>query len=343
MRRSKILPGVLLVALAAGLLAGCGGKDSYTARVRLENGEINEKSVVLSIGNTGVTYSKVRHYCYLLSCQYDKNFSHQVWDYSLGKEGTIGDQAKEEILSMVTQMAVIGRTARSKKITLTGDEKDQAVQRAEKLMEQAGEENKKKYSLSLQQMTEVLEENLLAEKMFYIATDEVGTFIPDEEALQRKVQYIRILTNGTTADGTVVNMASGEKARAKKRAERILRDLQAAHGTEDFLAVARKNTDAQKVEDTIGTVGENTGELPDTAVIVAWELKEGQMTSSVVEAEDGFYIILCADAEDEEAMHARKEELIEQSQTEMFRRKYSKWLGDDEIRISKSFWKIFDI
>ncbi len=339
MRRNKILAAVVLTALAMGLLAGCGGNGKTYRNVKLENGEIKDNSVVVSIGDTGVTYSKVRNYCYLLSSQYGKNFGQEVWDYPLGKEGTIGDEAKEEILSMVTQMAVISKTAKKEKVTLGSDDRDQAVQKAEELMENASQEDKEKYCLSLQQMTEVFEENLLAERMFYIATDEVDTNISDKEAKQRKIQYIRILTNGTTQDGVKVDLGQKEKEQARKRADKLAQDGKKA---EDFHAFAQKNTDGSKVEETIGTLGQNTGELADAAVTKAWELKKGQI-SPVIEGEDGYYIIRCVEETDEDATYARKEQLIEQRQTEMFRKKYNGWLGDDEVRISKSFWKIFKI
>lgn len=330
---------MLLTGLMLSLLSGCSDSGKVSGGVRLENGEIKENSVVVSIGNTGVTYSKVRNYCYLLTRQYDEKFSHEVWDYSLGKEGTIGDEAKEEVLNMVTQMAVIGKTAKSQKVTLGGDEKDQAVRRAEELMANASEEDKKNYCLTLQQMTEVFEENLLAEQMFYMATDEVDTNISDEEAAQRKIQYIKILTNGTAPNGVQVNLGKSEKAQALKKAQKLAQD---AARTDDFLTFAQKNTDGAAVEATIGHVGQNTGELSDTAAASAWELKKGQ-TSGVITAEDGYYIVRCIVEEDEDATYARKEKLIEERQTEMFREKYKKWLGDDEINISKSFWKIFKI
>lgn len=339
MRKNRMLALITLAILVLGMLAGCNGNGKTYRSVRLENGEIQDNSVVVSIGDIGVAYSKVRNYCYLLSSQYDKNFSHEVWEYPLGKESTIGDEAKEEVLSMVTQMAVISKTARKEKVTLGSDEKDQALQKAEELIKNASEEDKENYCLSLQQMTEVFEENLLAEKMFYIATDEVDTNISDRESRQRKIQYIRILTNGTTEDGVKVNLGENERAQAQKRAERLLQEAKKA---EDFLAFAQKNTDGAKAEEIIGMPGQNMGELSETAVARAWELKKGQI-SPVVDGGDGYYIIRCLDEIDEEATYARKEKLIEQRQTEMFRKKYSSWLGDDEIRISKSFWKIFNI
>ena len=339
MRKSKMLMGVLVGVFVAGVLAGCSDRGKTFRGIRLENGDIKEQSVVVSIGDSGVTYSKVRNYCYILSQRYDRNFGHEVWEYPLGKEETIGDEAKEEVLNMVTQMAVIGKTAKSQKVTLGSDEKDQALQKAEELMKSASKEDKKKYCLTLQQMTEIFEENLLAEKMFYIATDEVDTDISDEEAAQRKIQYIRILTNGTTEDGVHVNLGGQEKAQALKRAEKLLQD---ARKGEDFLAFARQNTDGTAAEAVIGHPGQNTGELSNTAAAQAWELKKGQM-SGVVSSEDGYYIIRCVEERDEDATQQRKEKLIEERQTEMFREKYGKWLGDDEIRISKSFWKIFKI
>ena len=38
-----------------------------------------------------------------------------------------------------------------------------------------------------------------------------------------------------------------------------------------------------------------------------------------------------------------KEEIIEERQTNMFKKKYTEWLGEYEVDISKAFWKVFEI
>lgn len=336
MKKSKVLlAGILIVSMIVGTFAGCSS-GKVSGGVRLENGEIKGNSVVLSIGDIGIKYSKIRNYCYLLSRQYDRKFSHAVWDYKITDETKIGDEAKEEIIRMVTQLAVIGRTAKSQKITLSGDEKDEAVQKAEEVLASATEEEKKNYFLTVQELSEVFQENLLAEKMFYIATDDADTEISDEEAKQIKIQYIQMITNGTTADGVQIHLGEKEKTDARKKMDVLLAQARKA---DDFLTMAQENTESATAELTIGR---DTTLLDEEAVQAAFQLKKGEF-SQVVETPGAYYIIYCVNDNDEDATYTRKEAIIADRQTKMFKEKYADWLGKDEISISKSFWKIFEI
>ena len=46
---------------------------------------------------------------------------------------------------------------------------------------------------------------------------------------------------------------------------------------------------------------------------------------------------------DEDATYARKEEIIEERQTNMFKEKYSEWIAKNKVSISSKFWNEFDI
>lgn len=323
------MAGVLLAAvLAAGMLTGCGGKGGITSAVKLETGEIKDTSVVLKVGDIGVKYSEVRNYCYMLKEQYEGNFGSELWDYPIDKETTIADEAKEEIVNMITQLKVIGATAASQKVTLTNDEKDEAIRRAEELLQNAAEADRKKYSLSLSGLQKIYEENALANKMFYIATDAADTEVTDAEARQIRIAYI-FIRNPKNAGVT-------ERAQTQEQAQEI---LEQARESSDFVEFAGENTEADTVE---LTVGRDSTEPEQAAVQAAFALKEGAV-SSVVQGENGCYIVYCISDNDEDATYARKEEIIAERQTDMFKKKYAKWLKDYSVNISKSFWKVFEI
>ena len=127
-------------ACGISLLSGCG-KSAETSdnntktvkSVRLETGDITQNSVVMKIGNTGVKYEEVLNYAYLLKNQYEGSFGKALWSYKIDDDTNIGDKAKKEIVSMITQLKIIGENAAKQGITLDGDEKDQALQDAQKL------------------------------------------------------------------------------------------------------------------------------------------------------------------------------------------------------------------
>lgn len=338
MKKSKKKMGrVLLAAMACTLLAGCSGsKKSSSGRVSLANGKITESSIVVSIGNEGVRYSEIRGYCYLLKKQYSSSFGTELWDYPIEKEQTVGDEAKEEILNLVTELKVIAATAKAEKVTLTADEKDEAIEQAEKVLKAASAEDKKDYCLTRQSLMEIFESNLLANKMFYIATDDADTEVSDEEARQVSIQYLHLRTDGPNENGVEVRLSEKEKQAVKKRAKKLLSE---AGKTENFIEFASKNTDDKQVELLIGK--EDTT-LAEEAVAAVMKLKTGEL-SSLIEASDGYYLIYCVNENDTDATYKKKEEIIAGRQEQMFKEKYSTWLGESEIAISKSFWKIFHI
>ena len=182
----------------------------------------------------------------------------------------------------------------------------------------------------------IYEENALANKMFYIATDDADTEVTEEEARQVKIEFFQIMTKGTTKSGVVVSLDEKEKRAARERANEL---RSAAAKAESFLDFAKANTEASKVEMTIGQ--DNT-ELDRSIVTTAFSMKKGAI-SPVIGTADGYYVLHCVDDNDEDATYARREAIIEERQTKMFKEKYKKWLGEYEVSISKSFWKIFHI
>ena len=327
---------VVCIALAAMMtisLPGCGRKDKNAT---LETGTVSDNSVVMLVGNEPVRFSEIKDYCYFLKCQYEGNFGEELWNYPIGDSETIGDQAKQEIVNMITQLKIICAKAKEENITLTADEQDEALRQAEELVANATKKDKKEYKLSVQELTEIYKENALASKMFYIATDDADTNISDEQARQVSLQYVQILTNGTNKNGVQVKMDEQTKKKALKRAIRL---AQEAARTEDFLTFAQQNTEAQQAELTIGR---DTDKLEKTVVDAAFSMQTGEI-SEVIEGEQGYYILYCVNQEDEEATRQRKEEIIQERQTAMFMDKYSQWMQGKKVDINQSFWNEFSI
>lgn len=87
-------------------------------------------------------------YCYFLKCQYEDSFGKELWNYKLSENETIGDQAKQEIVNMITQLKVISGVAQEQEVSLFADEQDEALRQAESLVQNATAADKKTYSLS---------------------------------------------------------------------------------------------------------------------------------------------------------------------------------------------------
>lgn len=324
--------GMVMMLAATGLM-GCSFRSKDA---KLETGDISDNSVVMLVGGESVRFSELKDYCYFLKCQYEGSFGDGLWEYPLGTSETIGDQAKQDIVNMITQIKIIAATAREQDVTLTADEQDEALQQAEELVNSATKEDKREYSLNVQEISAIYQENALANKMFYIATDDADTSVSDEEARQISLQYLQIVTNGTDRSGNKISMDKETQAKALVRARRLRKE---ALETEDFLTFAGQNTDAAKVEITFGR---DTDLLEQKVADAAFSMKTGEV-SEVIEGDAGYYILYCVSERDEDATSRRKEEIIEKRQMDMFMEKYALWMQDQDVDINQGFWNDFSI
>ena len=162
MQRKKWISGLCIAMAAALVFTGCGNKKSS----KEEKGtKVSSGTVVMMVGDDQVRYSEVMAYCYFLKCQYEDSFGKELWQYKLDDNETIGDQAKQEIVNMITQLKVISGVAQQQEVSLSADEQDEALRQAESLVQNAKAADKKEYGLSVQKISEIYQENLLAEKM----------------------------------------------------------------------------------------------------------------------------------------------------------------------------------
>ena len=143
-------------------------------------------------------------------------------------------------------------------------------------MEKVSDSDKKKYYLSVQGLSKLYEENVLANKMFYVATDKANTDVSDEEARQAAIQYIEIMTKGIGSSGQKIDMDEKAKAQALKWAEQL--QLRAVK-TKDFLTLAKDNTDATTQE---LVVGKSSTKLEKAALDAALALKKGEVRDIIL-------------------------------------------------------------
>ena len=132
MQRKKWISGLCIAMAAALVFTGCGHKKSS----REEKGTtVSSGTVVMMVGDDQVRYSEVMAYCYFLKCQYEDSFGKELWQYKLDDNETIGDQAKQEIVNMITQLKVISDVAQQQEVSLSADEQDEALRQAESLVQ----------------------------------------------------------------------------------------------------------------------------------------------------------------------------------------------------------------
>lgn len=343
--KKRIGLSLILVICLMFCLVGCGKEETeetapdaeQTTDVAEQSEEGDEEElkeegsgvIMMTVGKSNVYKEEVLFYMHQLREKYEGTLGKEIWNIKIVEDQDFGTYALEEIQKMILEVNIICQEAGKREIILDEDEKMEARALAENYMSTLSEEEKAQAGFSIANVTKVYEQNMLASKMYDITTADVNTNISDEEAREVTIQYLKIITNGEDKTGKQIRMNSQEKAEAKKTAQELLKQ---AKETEDFKTFAQQNSDAAEVELTFGRE-----DGPEDFVTQAFQLETGGF-SPVIEAESGYYILYCVSDFDQEAVTAKKEEIIENNQQEAFMKAYEEWSSDYEVVISKPQW-----
>lgn len=331
--RKRTIVLFLTVILSVFMIAGCQKKAGEKEDPAKEEKKQTEESILMAVGEETVSVEEAQMYAYFLRRQYGESMGSVIWDYEL--EGKVfRDYAIEAIQDLLKQVKITKQVAAKEGIVLSDDEMEEAKSYAKDYLAAVSEEDKAAYGLSEELLAKVYGDNILANKVFEISTNDVDTNISDDEVKQVTIQYLLVMTKGTDRYGTILNMTPEEKKRAKKRAKKLLKE---AKDVSNFLTFAETNTDAKEVE-----LSFSKKDAPEDLRNSSFQLKSGEL-SSLVEGEEGYYIIYCVNDDDEDATAAKKEELIRERQMASFERKFTQWSAEYEIVISTVLWNTLAI
>jgi len=308
------------------LLAGCNKATNKVGKASDTNSESD--TILMAVGEEAVSIEEAKAYVYFLKHQYEGSIGNVIWDYQLEGE-TLSDYAKVQIQNLLSQIKILKQEAVKQKIELTEDELEEARTDAIDYLNQLSEKEKKESGITEDLLTTIYSENILANKVFEISTNDVDTNISDDEVKQITIQYLMVMTKGTDKNGNTVAMTPEEKKKAKSKAKSLAKE---AKDTTNFLTFAESNTDAKEVELTF-----SKADAPAELAEEAFKLSSGKMTG-LIEGESGYYIIYCVNDDDEDATAKRKEELIMERQKASFEEKFAKWSSEYEIVISNTLW-----
>ncbi|MDR1701129.1 MAG: peptidyl-prolyl cis-trans isomerase [Lachnoclostridium sp.] len=332
-RKICIIISVLLLLCTAGCSSSgesspadivTGGKEQAGS---VANGDLAADSVIITVGNTDVTYREYQMYSYLLQSKYDTVLDSKIWDYRVQEDQTLGTEAVREIVRMIIQLKIIEKEAIKQNISLTVDEKEEITFNIGKFLVQVPETDKNKYHITEEMFQTVLENNVLARMMFDVVTGSVNTDITPEQERVSRVQMIYFMSNGTNKENKEIKLDAAGKTALFDKANRVR--ARALKGS-NFYTLAEKNTSISGIDFDMGPEDE-PGEVTKTALA----MKAGTI-SEVISTDDGFYLLRCISNNDKAAVEAHREELILSRQTKAFQDKYKEWTENYEVRVSES-------
>jgi foldase protein PrsA len=296
--------------------------------------QTNAGELIALVGDIRVYYNEAM--VYLKSAQeiYEEDYGKGIWKVDIFDDGnSFGEYIKDEVLKQIIQLKVIQDKATQLGITLTDEEKADAVSYANEHLMGISDADRDRYLITRELLEKVYSDNLLAEKVFETLTIGVDTDVPDISARQITVQHILINSTQLNDEGNRETLPAEQRSLALDKANSL---LERARSGEDFFALAEANSEDDVIEYTFGRGG-GPKEFSDTFEQAAFILKTGE-TSSLITTEYGWHIIYCVTDFNVDATIQVKESIIEGRRTELFADYYSQWSADYDVVINSDAW-----
>ena len=295
---------------------------------------IKSDAVVMVVGKEEITYSEIMVYIQMLKQQYEPVFTEDIWEFSVSKEQTFEDMAKDEIINQVARLKIMGFEAKNMDVKLNDDEKLEIEDSAVEFLQNVSMDDQKKYGFTPAVIEKIYTDNYLAEKMFNVMMADVDSNVSDDEATAVNVKQIKITFNGMDKDGKSLTGTDAEKSAALKRIQTIYDNVVVNGKSFDYFA--ERYSDEPEVSMTL--LKGDSAKYIENAV---FELKKGEY-SQVVEGENAYYIFYCENDKDTSNLAENKEKIIARRQDEYFNEKYSQWLKDYDTFIVTELWNMIE-
>lgn len=313
---------LLCISMCLGM-AGCGNEEpeetsSAEKATSVSNDDLKSDSSVVAVGKTTVTYDEYKTYYYYMKNQYEGILGQEVWQYSkaAADNKTIGQEAIETVLRLIIQVKVICKEAAIENVVLQTDEKEEADYMAKTAFEALSEKDKAENGIRLKNLTNMFEENKLAQKMYNVQIGKVSADLTADQIRAARVQLIYCQANQNNKD------------QVKTKVEQLWNSLNT--DGRSFYAMAKNSTEQDEIECIVGN-SDTRRNLAKTVLA----LKQGQI-SNVIEEKDGFYIAYCLQPDAPDIQQEYRNQVVQERQTQAFQKAYKSWSEKFEVKVSKA-------
>lgn len=316
---------LLAGVLAAASLSGCGSFDGSDVVVT-----VDDKEITPDLANFLARYTQAQYETY-----YAGYLGDDMWNSEGSSDGeSYEDTVKDSVLESLENMYLMEDHMGDYDIALTEEEENSIKEAAKQFDENNGLEEKEKVSGNTDTVERILELMTIQKKVQDAVMAGADTEVSDEEAAQKKMQYVTFSFTTTDEEGNSSEMTDEEKAELKTQAEEF---AAGAAGASDFSAYASQ----QGYEAVEGTFDSESTGYPEELVAEMDKLEEGG-TTGVVESTGGYYVARVTSLFDREATDTKKTEIVQERQQKLLDDTISEWRDDAKIDVNNRVWDKVD-
>ena len=323
-RRLAVL--ALAGAMAVTSLTGCAGG-------------LSDKDVVATVDGDEITADVANFYARFTQAQYETYYAgylgEDMWSSEAEEGKTYEESVKDTVLEDLEDMYLLEDHMEEFEVEITEEDETSIKNAVAGFNEANGLDEKEKVSGSEKAVERLLTLFTIQAKMENAIKATADLEVSDEEAAQKKMQYVLFPFTTTDEEGNSVELTDDEKAELKKTAEAFATGAKTAA---DFASYATEQ--GQEAKDA-SFDGEETVTIPEELAKAADALEEGAITE-VVESDNGYYVAKLVSLFDKDATETEKENIRSQRKQEKLDETLEKWRKDAKIEVNEKVWKKVD-
>lgn len=314
MRYGKKMAVFLIGLLCILTLVSCGKKDN----------EETEK-IVYKFGDAAITYGEFYIYAKTVEEDYQKTYGNGIWSLELTTDdgkSSVRDVTIQDLIANINRVKVLVAQSEDMKIFLSDNEKAEAENMAENFYKGLTEKDISETEVTRELVVRVIEDNLIADKVYKQIIADYDFEISEEEARMTTFYDMVFECYKAKKDGTVEEYTDEKKAAQLQKANEALSSL--AQDEDVTYDVIVDKYDLQYSAAYTMSRTELIEEYGESVADKILELSDGEI-STVIQSEYGYHIFKMLKANDEELTKKNKETIIAQKQKEYFNGVYEEW------------------
>lgn len=332
MKFKKIAAMLLAAAMLTSFtVTGCGSSKVNAQAVAAT---LDGKEISMGVANFMAQYQAAQTDLYFLSY-----YGEDMWNSDSGDGTTMTDSVKDSVMENIRECYLMDAHAADYQIELAEEEKTAITQAASKFLADNSAEAVNKMGATQEIVEEMLRLNKIQSKMRAAIQEEIDTNVSDEECAQKTFSYVRF--DKTTASDTATDDTTADSAEAgkdnKETAEQFLENA----GDDMEQAAKDKEYTIQTCSYGAGDLNEddNTTSMDIEVLKAADKLKEGKLSDTVIETNNGYYVIRMDSTDDKEAAKTKKESILTQRRNDKYSETVESYKESSDWKINENEWK----
>lgn len=301
-------------------------------------GKLEDTDVVATVAGDDITADVANFYARYTQAQYETYYAgymgEDMWSGEAAEGKSYEESVKEGILETLENLYVMEDHMKDFEVEVT-EEDTAAVKKAAGAFDEAnGLAEKEKVSGGKETVERVLTLMTVQQKMQNAIAATADMEVSDEEAAQKKMQYVQFPFTKTDEEENTVDLTDDEKAALKSEAEEFVKGAKEAA---DFGAYVKE----KGKEATDAAFDAKSTNVPTEVVKAADALGENEVTD-LVETANGYYVAKVVSLFDKEATDSKKETIVAERKQAKVEETLKGWRKDADIEVDKKVWKKID-